>query len=467
MEDLFNYDGRAEAFDALIAMHDVSDAAIDRLYDQRPDPVSPVDIAYAMIFGDVVAADMPKFLERQAVRREEMRKNAEWYKEIRERSEEHEREKEKKKWAKIRKKFTMTEQPTISIIPKKPKAMKPDKDPEQMHLEKITSEVRGLLCRIPHWCDEKRKDVLSMDAKASTAVRITGVSHAFRRIDVLNYLQDLRHGFEEGGQYWKEAIDAIFTDPDAGTSYPLMVISRYKSPVKSAVTDYLKRMRNNEKNARSLAIGTHDDQIRVYTAYTALTNRTDKKMPLYVMKVMCELFGDPATDYNPDSGVLTIECTQQNYFPTNFKEMHPRDYRTALSVIWATNKINKYGYTIQDRSIDGWFDERLSDSDMVYISHGLMMHWDRIGYLKRVPKIRIRFKSNSGFVEACKTIYQNETQMRELMARSVVMKNFFMDRYFHFRNLDYARFLYTSDSWTVLAKRIAILSTDILKESEQ
>lgn len=57
------------AFDDLIASHDVSDDAIDRLYDGTPEVVTQIDISYGLLCGNVAPEDINSFLSRADERR--------------------------------------------------------------------------------------------------------------------------------------------------------------------------------------------------------------------------------------------------------------------------------------------------------------------------------------------------------------------------------------------------------------
>lgn len=447
------------AFDRLIASHDVSDEAIDRLYDGSSSAISSLEIRYGLLCGNVPPSGMKAFLERAKERQEESYERAARLiqrhadeKKISERVEVEKRRQRKEKPA------YHISQPTFMepIIPKQPSLPTP---------QEIIDSTQTEFMKITEYAYHKIQDIESTIGKARTTEKILGVSYDSARMEVLKCLNQLVDDFRSRNSIgWASTIELIISGEIKTKQQARDYAHGFKSDASKTCARYHNKLTFDIKKARERASGTTEEKYEVWNAYRAFAIRMQKKPVLYIMKIMCEVFGN-TNMYNVDSHILTVPCNGNvQFYPKQFTVIKPDEYHTPLAIIWATNTIidSIYGM-IDTRFIQDYyeaFNYRLSSSDMLYIGYGMHMisyRTDRI-----TPALIYKFAPNKKFPDCCKVIYANELDMKRQGETDPAAKAFYMEEYFHVRNLRYVKFTMGDESLENLAIDIALLSSSVL-----
>lgn len=452
------------AFDDLILSHDVSDEAINRLYDGEPELVTPIDITYGLFCGNVAPDDMRKFMSRAKERRQESARKAEYYRRmmreqarIKENLEEAKQQKIEADQPKIE--SPMVFRPTTHVTQSTVSQIKVV-DPQEI-IKAVIPEFSKLVAYAESRIDNIERTI----GNATITDTITGLTLDDARNEAVRYLQELKDNFAcNTSSGWIDVISKIESGEITSVRMAIDYARIYKSHARTLAHQYDNLLRYRMNTANNLACGSLDDKHEIYDKYRELTLRAKRKPTLYVMKVMCETIGY-GTMYNEHTGVLNVPIDDgAQYSPLTILNMTLHDYRTPLAITWATNTICDSIYSVRRmityRHITGYYTNCLNSSDMLYVGYGMHILSRSNGNI--CPALVYEFHPKSTFPRSCKIIYTNECEMKRQGSEDPVVKEFYMKNYFHERNIRYAGFDPKEEDWEELADDIATFSTRML-----
>jgi len=460
------------AFDNLIASHDVSDEAIDRLYNGDQPQVTTNDIRYAIFCGNVPPDKIKEYRERMESFHMESLERARLLREKWDKEAEEERHRLNELKAGIDKDDheTLTERThnlfwnSIQV----PKIEKPATKPKVSTCEELTQIAIKEFEAIIRYVDKRLREIDNMQDDIEIAEKITGSYHTDFYRTVIDKFKQLRDDFSNrDSEPCQDVLSSIQNGKLVGSQMVRDYTRALKSEAKALGLQYSRIGTETIKNAHVLAIGNNATRQSAYINYLHFCDRVWKKPALYVMKVMCETLGNHNW-YNDKTRQLQIPLWGDiSFYPADYAVMTATDYSTPLTIIWAMNTItDNSSYiteTVARRSITDYFDViNMTSSDMLYISYGMNV----LGKINHNihPEMLYQFSSRSTFVRSCKTIYKNEQAMKAAGEKDSEAKKFFMEKYFHMRNQIYASFNTTDSSWDSMAETVARLSRTMLAQ---
>lgn len=450
------------AFDDLIASHDVSDDAIDRLYDGTPEVVTQIDISYGLLCGNVAPEDMSGFLSRADERRKESAHKAEKYRRM---FQEQERIQARVE-AEVKRQRNGRAHPEpdlrMAFDFARPVSHAPKPQREIITPQEIIDKVIPEFAKIVAYAERRIGDIERTIDDAGITAAITGLPLDDARNAAICCLRALKDNFlGPTSDGWVDVVSNIESGEITTTQTAIDYARMYMSNARRAAQQYDNLLRYRTNKAKDMACGSMDAKYSIYYQYKALNLRIKQKPTLYVMKIMCETIGN-STAYNDHSGVLTIPIGKDvQYSPLSFHAMTPQDYQCPLAVTWAVNTISdSTSRTISCRYVNGYYNECLNSSDMLYVGHGMHLLSASNGNIK--PALVYEFHPMSTFAKSCRIIYANEKEMKLQGAADPSAHEFYMKHYFHERNVRYAGFNPNAESWEDLADDIAKFSAQML-----
>lgn len=457
------------AFDDLIASHDVSDEAIDRLYD-TPISITPIDISYGLLCGNVAPDDMKSFLFRAGERRKESAHKAEQYRRMVQEQAKIQARVEAEAKRQRDEQDHSEPNPPMAFHFERPVSHSSAPPRKVVTPEEIISSVIPEFAKTVAYAERRIDDIERSIGDADITAMITGLPLDDARNSALRCLRMLRDDFSSNtSDGWVDVVSKIESGEITTTQMALDYARMHRANARSAAQQYDNLLRYRTNKAKDLVCGSLEDKYSVYYQYKALIIRMKQKPTLYVMKIMCETIGN-GDMYNDHSGVLTVPIGKDvQYSPLTFREMAPKDYCCPLVITWAANTMFDSTYSVLHaityRHVAGYYHSKcLNSSDMLYVGYGMHLLSTSNDHIK--PALVYEFNPTSTFGKSCKVIYDNEREMKRQGVANPLAKEFYMKHYFHERNIRYAGFEPNKESWEDLADDIAKFSTQMLAKCE-